>query len=235
MKVMLEIRDPALTTFFKAVTHLGDVWVILGLCILIIILPNRLSIGVPVAIGTAIAAAIHTGLKLWIARPRPDAEYMLANVNDFSFPSGHSNIAIVFYLFLMILLRRLFKERDQGLSAGLVTVIFPLIFILVVFSRLYLGVHYLSDVAAGLCLGAFLLIIFLTIYDYLYPQNYRLGYETPDWNPIPRGRKANHKWRKPDPAKLRSQHVDVSKHRPWRRPSEHNPYVSGQTKDDTDK
>lgn len=104
-----------------------------------------------------IASAIGTGallsnlLKLGFDRPRPDIVEHLTHATSSSFPSGHATLAAVTYLTLGALIARGQPSRSiKALVLG--AAIF--ITILVGFSRIYLGVHWPTDVLAGWCLGA---------------------------------------------------------------------------------
>jgi undecaprenyl-diphosphatase len=90
-------------------------------------------------------------LKHWIARPRPELVPHLAQVYDPSFPSGHAMVSAALYLTLALML----AEAERGLAArvGLVS-FFSLVVLLIGLSRIYLGVHWPSDVLAGWCFGA---------------------------------------------------------------------------------
>ncbi len=143
-------------TVFTVISFFGD-WKILLPVMLIIILilfiKNKKRFIIPFAL-IVIAAEITTFLgKLWFHHPRP----LLAvfHETDFSFPSGHATIAVAFYGYLAYILIKLLKDRYKWpiiiltvLMAGLIG-----------FSRLYLGVHYLSDVLAGYFVGLTALII----------------------------------------------------------------------------
>jgi undecaprenyl-diphosphatase len=94
---------------------------------------------------------LSTGLKLGFERPRPDLVPHAARVYTASFPSGHAMLSAVTYLTLGALLARVQKRRR--VKALLLTVAI-LVTLLVGASRVYLGVHWPSDVIAGWCVGA---------------------------------------------------------------------------------
>jgi membrane-associated phospholipid phosphatase len=89
-------------------------------------------------------------LKLLFRRPRP-AGGLIPQPSDFSFPSGHSSAAFIFYGLLIYLIWRIDirKPVQYGVSALLI-----LLSLLIGFSRIFLRVHYASDVLAGFCIGA---------------------------------------------------------------------------------
>ena len=89
-------------------------------------------------------------LKLHFARPRPDVVGRLAMVTDASFPSGHAFNAAALYLTIAFFVARTKKSRrTEALFIGLALILI----LLIGASRIYLGVHYPSDVFAGYCLG----------------------------------------------------------------------------------
>ncbi len=99
-------------------------------------------------VGGWLASAL---LKIGIARPRPDLVPHLVEVHDLSFPSGHAMLSAVTYLTLGALLSRAQQYRSTRIfligSAIVLTLIIGL-------SRIYLGVHYPTDVLGGWCAGA---------------------------------------------------------------------------------
>jgi undecaprenyl-diphosphatase len=103
---------------------------------------------------------VSTLLKLGIDRPRPDLVPHLMLETSRSFPSGHAMMSAVTYLTLGSLLARIVKERR--LKIFFLTVAVLLTFVVGV-SRVYLGVHWPSDVLAGWCAGfAWAMIWWLT-------------------------------------------------------------------------
>jgi undecaprenyl-diphosphatase len=148
--------DP-LTTFFSFVTIFGNWWFVIPLvaviCAYLYFIKERQF--VPPFIGMLAGAEATTYIvKILVARPR--ALDALVTKTDFSFPSGHAMIAVALYGFLIYVGSCLIKTVWVRRFA--MCVLTPLI-LLTGLSRLYLGVHYMSDVLAGYCIGSAALFI----------------------------------------------------------------------------
>ncbi|MBQ3338638.1 MAG: phosphatase PAP2 family protein [Atopobiaceae bacterium] len=103
--------------------------------------------------------ALNFALKEIVLRPRPEGFRLIAETG-YSFPSGHSMVAVAFYGFMIWLIIRYEEDRLQRWIWSL-ALFFVVIMIGV--SRVYLGVHYFSDVMAGYCVAAVWLVIFTRI------------------------------------------------------------------------
>jgi membrane protein DedA with SNARE-associated domain len=101
-------------------------------------------------------------LKQVVARVRPESAFEY--LSDFSFPSGHSAFAIVICCFLMYLFMSRIKNLILRESLGLLCIT---TFLLVGFSRLYLGMHWLSDVVAGFSIGLFCFTLSILLVKFL--------------------------------------------------------------------
>lgn len=103
------------------------------------------------------ASALFTVIKLLVERTRPVLK--IINEQGFSFPSGHSTMSMVIALSLYVI----FVKKIRTLNGRMALLIFCIVWpIIIVSTRLYLNVHWLSDTVAGLSLGIFW--VTLTVY-----------------------------------------------------------------------
>lgn len=123
---------------------------IVGVAIYLLVAGKRGTAALVVgAVGSG--TLLSEGLKLGFARPRPDLVAHLAEVQSASFPSGHAMVSAIAYLTLGVLLTRTHKQR----RAKIVIMTYATLLILMIgLSRIYLGVHWPTDVLAGWALGA---------------------------------------------------------------------------------
>ena len=145
--IQANLRGP-LDGLFTFITHLGDkglLWILLSLVMLWPRKTRRTGVTsiIAMAIGLVVANLI---LKNWIARVRPyelveGLNLMINKQHDFSFPSGHAtnSLACAWVIF-----------RTQKKAFGVPALVVAL---LICFSRLYVGVHYPTDVLAGIVIG----------------------------------------------------------------------------------
>jgi membrane-associated phospholipid phosphatase len=145
--------SPGWTTFFEAVTFLGNVPTLgaVALASAVVLASKRRIAELQLLLLAAVGTQILTlGLKLGFERKRPFFPDPLATESSYSFPSGHASVSLAVYGTLgFILARHLADRRAQIGSLAAATVLVGLIG----FSRLYLGVHFLSDVIAGFSVG----------------------------------------------------------------------------------
>ena len=103
-----------------------------------------------ILIATIGGALVNLGLKELIGRERPPLIFHLVYVNSLSFPSGHSMISAIVYLTQASLLARI--QKKKSIRVYIITIALVLTFLIGI-SRVYLGVHYPTDVLAGWSIG----------------------------------------------------------------------------------
>ena len=163
------IRLDFLNPIMKVLTHSGDKGILLIVLILaFLIIPRTRAIGIMSTISIVIEALLNNVLlKNLIARTRPYDEIeglvnLVGKQSDYSFPSGHTGAAfavagamLVVALFGLPMIEKTgeFKREDPSLTFKLISVILIMYATLLAFSRMYVGVHYPTDVLCGLLLG----------------------------------------------------------------------------------
>lgn len=158
------LRSEYYTQIFLAVTALGGSSVIIGLLIiagLLFWLFSKKTFIAPLFISVAGSNLVSDLSKLFFQRPRPLNPVYFETT--FSFPSGHATAAMACYGFLIYFCLKNIKRplnRVIFMAGGL------LLIIAIGFSRLYLGVHYLSDVIAGYLLGGLWLTLGIILTEY---------------------------------------------------------------------
>jgi undecaprenyl-diphosphatase len=135
-------------------TGLGSVSILLTITILtagFLALTKKYSEAGLLALAFAGGLAISQALKDYFDRQRPPDEYRVVDALNASFPSGHALLAAVVYLTLGAMLARAAKQKQIRFYVMAAAILLAL---LVGLTRIYLGVHWTSDVLAGWCVGA---------------------------------------------------------------------------------
>jgi undecaprenyl-diphosphatase len=154
MEWMESHRLELLDRFLLDVTALGTglvVLIIVGVAGLFLALTDHRYSAILLLVATAGGQLLNSVLKLFYDRPRPSNIEALTHTMSTSFPSGHAMSAVIVYGTVAYLAARLQKERWARALTMFAAVI---IIIAIAASRVYLGVHYPSDVLAGTIVGA---------------------------------------------------------------------------------
>jgi undecaprenyl-diphosphatase len=153
MRSLAEQRSQTLIQTARGITWAGSAFVLVPLAVVYCLVLGRAGLwreAAAVALSLGGAMLIYDLTKALTARPRPSVEHLQA-VTGSSFPSGHATQASAFWLSLVLALRATrvtpFALRAAGIGA-------TALFLGVAWSRVYLGVHYPSDVLAGVILGS---------------------------------------------------------------------------------
>ena len=148
-----------ITPIAKIITQMGGAIVLLAITIALLIFLKNKKIGIAVAINLGVVTLLNLFLKNIVQRPRPN-EFRLIDETGYSFPSGHSMVSMAFYGFLIYLIYKFVKSKR--LKWALIIILSALI-ITIGISRIYLGVHYTSDVLAGFTISVSYLVIYTSI------------------------------------------------------------------------
>ncbi|MCX6787201.1 MAG: phosphatase PAP2 family protein [Candidatus Kaiserbacteria bacterium] len=160
--MLLGVRTPFFLHLFNWVTFFGNTIVvvavtgIVGICLLLSQRFKAYAGGLAAAVIGASGASYI--LKILVGRARPSGLIPSAIETSFSFPSGHTTLAMTLYGFLAYLLCKLYPKN----AAAIVTLATLVIFV-IGFSRLYLGLHFPTDVLGGYLLGGLWLLIGIKI------------------------------------------------------------------------
>lgn len=143
-------------TIAKCITQLGGAVCIITIAIILLLVMKNKKIGLYIFANLGIATILNQILKNIFQRPRPTG-FRIINETGYSFPSGHSMVSMAFYGFLIYLIYK--NVKNKYLKCGLIATLGVLI-TLIGISRIYLGVHYTSDVLAGFLISISYLIVF---------------------------------------------------------------------------
>lgn len=160
-RVILAVRSftsPGLTAFMRFLSLIGSPGILMGLAILVTLsLAWRRASAWRIALPPVDLLGVwllNEGLKRVFHRARPTATRLVA-ASGYSFPSGHAMVAFAFFGLLAYLL---WRRLRPGIGRVMVILLAGLLVLGIGVSRIYLGVHYPTDIVAGYAAGAFWLI-----------------------------------------------------------------------------
>ena len=152
-------RTPFLDTLLKGITQLGDEMLFLVVALTIFWCIDKRYAFKLVNI-YLLGACVVEGMKNAVRRPRPYTQDGIVSVGEkthgYSFPSGHSHS-----------ISNLCTQVSMKLRSGYVYGLSAIIVVLVAFSRMYLGQHYLTDVVTGIALGVAIAVLLSQVYELL--------------------------------------------------------------------
>ena len=146
------------TPIAKFITNFGGAIFLIVLTIVLFIVIKNKKIGVSIFSNLVIVTILNQLLKGILQRPRP-TEYRIIEETGYSFPSGHSMISMAFYGYLIYLIYKYVKNKYIKWTS---IVVLSLLICTIGISRIYLGVHYTSDVLGGFLISISYLVIFIS-------------------------------------------------------------------------
>ena len=147
------------TPIAKFITNLGGAIFLIGLTALLIILIKNKKIGLSIFTNLVIVTGLNQLLKRILQRPRP-TEFRIVEETGYSFPSGHSMVSMAFYGYLIYLIYKYVKNKYIKWS---LIVLLSCLIVGIGTSRIYLGVHYTSDVLGGFLISVSYLVIYISV------------------------------------------------------------------------
>ena len=156
-----QFTNPQLDRIFLFFTALGNPPTVVTIFIMTIAwlaMKRRYSDGIRFTIVCVGGVLIDRVMKLFFAKPRPELWHRLITETSFSFPSGHAVGSMVVYGFIAYILAKEMQQHKQYIYAAA-----SLLIIAIGLSRLYLGVHYPTDIIAGYGIGFLWLVTCLKV------------------------------------------------------------------------
>ena len=153
------LMSEPMTHVAKVITNFGGEYCLIGLSILLLIVIKNKKIGISIPLNLGLSALLNITLKQILQRPRP-IEYRVIDESGYSLPSGHSMVSMAFYGYLIYFI---YKHIENKYIKWSLIILLSILIISIGISRIYLGVHYTSDVIAGFLIALSYLIIYINV------------------------------------------------------------------------
>lgn len=154
---ILNLRNNNLTSILITITNISSAYALIVLSILLLLIMKKKKLPLLISLNLIISFISNQIAKQIFTRPRPIGINLIEETG-YSYPSGHAMISMAYFGFISYLIYKYVKNKL--IKTILISSIFILI-ILIGFSRIYLGVHYLSDIIGGFLLSIAYLMIFI--------------------------------------------------------------------------
>lgn len=163
---IISFRCNFLDNYFRLITKLGNftyIVIVLGICVLFMKNKNLVCL----CFSMSLSVIFNNIVKNIIKRDRPNILRLISQ-GGYSYPSGHTMISICCYGYLFYYVYKYVKNKYLRISLLL---LLSLIIISIPISRIYVGVHYFSDIVGGLLLGGVILFIVIRYGKYIIRGN----------------------------------------------------------------
>lgn len=158
--LVANLRCEPLTIIFKFFSFLCSFYFVIILTIIIMLFSKDKKVTFYIVLNVLFCFFLNQTLKFFFARSRP-TEINLIVENGYSFPSGHSMLSLAYYgFFVYLILNSNIKRKNKILAI----ISLALLIFFIGLSRIYLGVHYASDVLAGFAISAAYLILYIQFF-----------------------------------------------------------------------
>lgn len=156
---LISLKSDFMTGFFKTITKFADEEPLILIAIVCLIVIKNRKIGASISVNLVTSAFVNHLIKEIVQRPRPPIEFRMVEESSFSFPSGHAMTSATFYGLIIYFV---FKNVKNNKVRNIICTVLSLLIFLIGISRIYLGVHYASDVLAGFAFGIIYLVLYIT-------------------------------------------------------------------------
>ena len=160
-KLISNLISDKITPVTIIITQFGSALLLIILTVVLAIIIKDKKISFSIFLNLILVGLINQILKRIVQRPRP-TEYRIIDEKGYSFPSGHSMASVAFYGFLIYLI---YKKVKNPKLKWIFILLLSILIILIGSSRIYLGVHYTSDVLAGFFVSTSYLLVYTSIID----------------------------------------------------------------------
>ena len=157
--IIISSKSDAMTMFMTIITMMCNTEFIIVATLLLVLLIKNKKMGGMIASNVVLCSVINTIIKHIFLRPRP-VGIKLIEQGGYSFPSGHSMMAVAFYGLLIYII---WNTKWRNVWKIFTTTLLIILILLIGISRIYVGVHFASDVIAGLSISLSYLIIFIEL------------------------------------------------------------------------
>lgn len=157
--IIISSKSDVMTMFMTVITMMCNTEFIIVATLLLVLLIKNKKIGGMIASNVVLCSVINTIIKHIFLRPRP-VGIKLIEQGGYSFPSGHSMMAVAFYGLLIYII---WNTKWKNVWKIFTTTLLVILILLIGISRIYVGVHFASDVIAGLSISLSYLIIFIEL------------------------------------------------------------------------
>ncbi len=150
-------KNDYITSLMIIITNFASALFIIGITILLCVQLKNRKYNIYIILNLIMIFIVNRILKYLFARPRPNVD-RLVEESGYSFPSAHTMIGTAFYGFLIYLIIKEIKNKKIKYT---LSIILGLLIFMIGISRVYLGVHYATDVIMGFVFAAIYLILYI--------------------------------------------------------------------------
>lgn len=155
-----------MTFFVKVITNLGSAYALISIAVLMLLIPKKKIYGILTSINLVAIFLLNLLLKYIFTRPRP-TDINLIKELGYSFPSAHAMVGTAFYGFLIYLI---WQSNIKNKQKWFYSILLGILIILICITRIYLGVHFASDVFGGFLISISYLVLFTSIIKKYLPN-----------------------------------------------------------------